>query len=89
MVAHHTVGGCNLRTGDLLGSGTISGSEPGSYGSILEHTRGGKEPLELGGGEQRVFLEDGDTVVLRGWAGPDSSRVGFGECRGQILAPLA
>ena len=90
MIAHHTVSGCNLRAGDLLGSGTISGSEPGTYGSILEHTQGGKVPLQLGGDEQRVFLEDGDTVTIQGWAGSnDGELVGFGECAGTILPAIA
>ena len=84
MLAHHTVGGCNLRPGDLLASGTVSGPTPESVGSLLELTWRGTRPLRLTTGEQRGFLEDGDTVILHGWcAGPDF-RVGFGECRGTI-----
>lgn len=87
MIAHHTVGGCNLRVGDLLGSGTISGTEPGSQGSLMEPTRFGRVPLDIGNGETRSFLEDGDTVIIRGWCGSEGEIVGFGECTGQILAP--
>jgi fumarylacetoacetase len=86
LVAHHTVNGCNLQPGDLLGSGTQSGSEPGQGGSMLELTRGGKEPLRLASGEARGFLEDGDTVVLRGYSErPGFRRIGFGECTGTVL----
>ncbi|KAI5300707.1 hypothetical protein KEM55_005651 [Ascosphaera atra] len=84
MLAHHTIGGCNMRPGDLLGSGTISGTEPGTYGSILENTKGGKEPIELLDGSRRVFLEDGDEVVIRGMCGEEGQYVGFGEVRGRI-----
>ncbi|KAM0329421.1 hypothetical protein ACHAQA_004728 [Verticillium albo-atrum] len=86
MIAHHTVGGCNLNTGDLLGSGTISGTESGSQGSLLELTNGGRSSVQIEGGE-RVFLEDGDEVSIRGWAKlPSGERVGFGSCRSTILA---
>lgn len=86
MVAHHTVAGCNLRTGDLFGSGTVSGTEPGSHGSLLEQTQGGKVFVELNGGEERKFVQDGDTIIIRGVAGvTDGGLVGFGECAGQIL----
>jgi len=84
-LAHHTVGGCNLRTGDLLASGTISGPDPGSYGSLLELTSGGKAPLSLGSGESRAYLQDGDTLILRGWCERAGLRLGFGEARGRIL----
>jgi fumarylacetoacetase len=83
-LAHHTVTGCNLRPGDLLASGTISGPTPGSRGSMLELTWRGAEPLTLASGEQRKFLQDGDTVVLTGWCQGDGYRVGFGEARGRI-----
>src|SRR5581483_10720422 len=66
MIAHHTSNGCNLQAGDLLGSGTVSGAEPSSGGCLLELTDGGKTPLELPSGEHRMFLEDGDEVILRG-----------------------
>jgi fumarylacetoacetase len=85
MVAHHTVGGCNLRPGDLLGTGTLSGPGQDECGSILEATLGGREPIRLGDGEERRFLEDGDEVVLRARAGRDGfASIGFGECRGVI-----
>lgn len=84
MVAHHTITGCNLRTGDLLGSGTISGTDPKAVGSFLEQTNG-KNPLKLADGSERMFLEDGDTVILRGMAGTEGSYVGFGDCVGTIL----
>lgn len=86
MVAHHSVSGCNLRTGDLLGSGTISGLEPGTQGSLLEQTKGGKTPLTLPGGAQRAFVDDGDTITITGYAGSlEGGAVGFGECRCKIL----
>ncbi|KAI5457647.1 hypothetical protein BGZ63DRAFT_363894 [Mariannaea sp. PMI_226] len=89
MIAHHTITGCNLRTGDLLGSGTISGFDQGTQGSILEQTQGGKVALEIGGGESRKFLEDGDTVVIKGWSGSNEDElIGFGECSGQILPSI-
>ena len=81
-IAHHTVNGCNLRTGDVLASGTISGTEPGSFGSLLESSRGGREPLSLADGRTRTYLENGDTVTLAGRAAPG---VGFGEVSGQII----
>ncbi|WP_034296885.1 fumarylacetoacetase [Herbaspirillum sp. RV1423] len=86
LVAHHTVGGCNLRAGDLLGSGTLSGPTPDSAGSLLELTAGGKHPVHLADGETRIFIEDGDTVVMRGWAARDGlPRIGFGEVTGTVL----
>ena len=85
LVAHHTVNGCNLEPGDLLGSGTQSGPEPGQGGSLLELSSGGKAPLQLANGEKRSFLEDGDTVILRGHcARPGFRRIGFGDCAGTI-----
>jgi fumarylacetoacetase len=85
-IAHHTITGCNLRTGDLLASGTISGDERESFGSLLELSWGGKNPIELPNGEKRSFLEDGDTVIMTGYAQGDGFRVGFGEVRGTIVA---
>jgi fumarylacetoacetase len=85
-VAHHTSNGCNLRSGDLLASGTISGSTADSYGSMLELAWRGEKPLELPGGERRTFLEDGDVVTLTGWCQGDGYRVGFGEVTGRIVA---
>jgi fumarylacetoacetase len=85
MIAHHTSGGCNLRPGDLLGSGTISGPGEGSRGCLLEITERGTKPLRLGSGEERRFLEDGDEVILRGYCErPGFRRIGFGECRGVV-----
>ncbi|SMX51173.1 fumarylacetoacetase [Actibacterium lipolyticum] len=84
-LCHHTTSGCAMRVGDLLGSGTISGPEPDSRGSLLELSWGGKEPLTLGTGETRSFLEDGDTLTLRGHATGDGYRIGFGDCTGTIL----
>jgi fumarylacetoacetase len=84
-LAHHTVTGCNLRPGDLVASGTLSGAEKNSYGSLLELAWAGKEPLALPNGERRSFLEDGDTVILTGHAQGDGYRIGLGEVRGTIL----
>ncbi|CAK7199416.1 hypothetical protein SEUCBS139899_002096 [Sporothrix eucalyptigena] len=85
MLAHHTVGGCPMNVGDLLGSGTISGPDAGTQGSLLELTNGGSQPFEVNG-VKRMFLEDGDEVVLRGWCkDSNGQRLGFGECRGHIL----
>ena len=90
LVAHHTVGGCNLRAGDLLGSGTLSGPAPESAGSLLELTAGGKQSIGLSNGETRIFIEDGDTVVMRGWAERDGlPRIGFGEVAGTVLPARA
>jgi fumarylacetoacetase len=86
MLTHHASNGCNLRPGDLLASGTVSGPERGARGCLLELTWRGSEPIELPGGESRKFLEDGDEVIIRGWAGGgDRPRIGFGECRGTIV----
>jgi fumarylacetoacetase len=84
MVAHHTVNGCNLRPGDLLGTGTQSGPDPREAGSLLELSRGGAEPVDLPNGETRCFIHDGDAVILRGFCErPGSARIGFGEAFGQ------
>ncbi len=86
LVAHHTVGGCNLAPGDLLGTGTLSGPRPEQGGSLLELTAGGKQRLTLAHGETRAFLEDGDTVELRGRCEqPGARSLGFGPCRGTVL----
>jgi fumarylacetoacetase len=84
-LAHHTVSGCNTRVGDLMGSGTISGATPDSYGSLLELTRNGAKPLKLPDGAERTFLEDDDQVILSGYAQGKDYRVGFGEVRGKIV----
>lgn len=88
-LAHHTSSGCPMRVGDLLGSGTISGPTRESRGSLLELSWGGKEPVALAGGGQRRFIEDGDTLVLRGAARGDGFRIGFGECTGKLLPAAA
>ncbi len=85
-LAHATVNGARTRTGDLFSSGTVSGFEPDSYGSLIELTWNGKVPIELPDGAVRTFLEDGDTAVMRGWCGGKGRpRIGFGEVRGTIL----
>jgi fumarylacetoacetase len=87
MVTHHTSNGCHLRTGDLLGSGTVSGPEKEARGCLLEMTWRGTEPLSLPNGESRTFLENGDEVILRGYAEREGARrIGLGECRGRIVA---
>jgi fumarylacetoacetase len=90
MVAHHTVGGCNLQSGDLLGSGTQSGPTPEEAGSLMELSKGGKEPVALPSGEARTFLEDGDSIIFRGVCQvPGAARIGFGEVRGTLLPARA
>ncbi|MFN3235795.1 MAG: fumarylacetoacetase [Pseudomonadales bacterium] len=90
MVTHHTSNGCNLRVGDLFGSGTMSGVGPGSQGALIEITQGGVNPVTLGNGEQRCFLEDGDRVILRGQCQRDGFvSIGFGECIGQVLPAVS
>jgi fumarylacetoacetase len=90
MVAHHTSNGCNLRPGDLLGSGTSSGPDGDSLGCLLEMTRQGTRPVRLPSGEERGYLADGDEVILRGYCAREGcARIGFGECRGVILPALA
>jgi fumarylacetoacetase len=86
LIAHHTSNGCNLRPGDLLASGTVSGPTKDSRGSLIERTWRGTEPIALPSGETRAFLEDGDEVVMRGWCEREGHpRIGFGECRGRIV----
>ncbi|XP_029807466.1 fumarylacetoacetase [Suricata suricatta] len=87
-LTHHSVNGCNLRPGDLLASGTISGPEPGSFGSLLELSWKGTRAIELGDGQTRKFLMDGDEVVIRGHCQGDGYRVGFGQCAGKVLPAL-
>jgi fumarylacetoacetase len=84
-IAHHTINGCNLNIGDVLASGTISGKEPNSFGSLLELTWGGKNPITLPDGTTRTFLEDGDTIIIKGFAEKNGIRVGFGELKNTIL----
>ena len=90
LVTHHTVNGCNLASGDLFGTGTMSGPAPEQAGSLLELSAAGKRPLTLSSGETRAFLEDGDTVILRAHCERDGyRRIGFGECRGTVLPAVA
>jgi len=84
-LAHHTVNGCNIQVGDLCASGTISGPDPGSYGSMLELSWKGTRPIAMADGSTRTFLNDGDEVILRGWGERDGIRVGFGEAKGVLL----
>lgn len=84
-IAHHTVNGCNLNVGDVLASGTISGKTPDSFGSLLELTWGGKNPISLPDGTTRTFLEDGDTIIIKGFAEKGGARVDFGEVKGMVI----
>ncbi len=87
-LAHHTVNGCNIQVGDLYASGTISGPSPGSYGSMLELTWNGQKPLHMPNGTERKFIEDNDTVLIKGFAEKNGVRIGFGECKAKILPAL-
>jgi fumarylacetoacetase len=90
MVTHHTVNGCNLQPGDLLGTGTLSGPEATQAGALIELTQGGKLPVAMPDGSQRTFLVDGDEVVMRGWCQRDgAARIGFGECRATVLPAMS
>lgn len=84
-LAHHTINGCNVEVGDLYASGTISGSEPNSFGSMLELTWRGQNPLKLSDGTERKFINDHDTIIMRGFSEKNGIRVGFGEVRGKVL----
>lgn len=89
MITHHTSNGCNLQSGDLLASGTVSGPTSDTWGSLLEITHQGTKPIQLPTGEQRFFLADGDEVSLRGYCEtPGYKKIGFGECRGQVLSAI-
>lgn len=83
-LAHHTVNGCNVNVGDVMASGTISGRDANSYGSLIEISKGGKEPIQLKNNKERTFLEDGDSVTIRAWCQKGDIRIGFGECEGTI-----
>lgn len=87
-LAHHTVNGCNVNIGDVMASGTISSPEPEGFGSMLERTWGGTHPLVLQDGSQRTFLNDGDTITLRGWCSKNGVRIGFGKAVGQLLPAI-
>jgi fumarylacetoacetase len=84
-LAHHTINGCNVNVGDMMGSGTISGPEPSEYGSMMELSWKGTKPLKLNDGSERKFINDHDTVILRGYCKNENIRVGFGECRATVL----
>ncbi|XP_072133829.1 fumarylacetoacetase-like [Mobula birostris] len=84
-LAHHTINGCNIRPGDLLASGTISGHSPENFGSMLELSWKGTKAIDLGSGHNRKFLQDGDEVILTGFCQGNGYRVGFGECAGKVL----
>ena len=84
-LAHHTINGCNVNSGDMMGSGTISGPTPDSYGSMLELTWRGEKPLKLSDGSERKFINDNDTVILKGFCKNEKVRIGFGECRTKLL----
>jgi fumarylacetoacetase len=86
LIAHHTINGCDLRAGDLLGTGTQSGPTPEEAGSLLELSAGGSQPIQIGPDEHRTFLEDGDSVIFRGWCEkPGAVRIGFGDAQGRVL----
>jgi len=87
-LTHHTIAGCNVQVGDLMGSGTISGPTPNSYGSLLEITWNATKPLTLSNGEQRTFIQDGDTVIMKGHCEKDGLRIGFGTVIGKILPAI-
>lgn len=84
-LAHHTINGCPMKVGDLLASGTISGPTPDSLGCLLEITKRGQNPIEFENGVTRTFMEDGDSMILRGYCEKDGIRVGFGEVKGTVL----
>jgi fumarylacetoacetase len=89
MIAHHTVTGCPMNVGDLIGSGTISGTESDQLGCLLEQSRNGKSKVRLRDGEERTFLEDGDSITITGVCGENEEElVGFGECVGRVEAAL-
>ncbi|WP_445385199.1 fumarylacetoacetase [Robiginitalea sp. IMCC44478] len=87
-LTHHTINGCNVISGDMMGSGTISGPSPDSFGSLLELSWGGSKPLQLSGGQTRTFVEDMDTVIMRGYCKKDGRRIGFGEVSSKLLPAL-
>ena len=87
-LTHHTVNGCPVHSGDMMGSGTISGPTPDSYGSMLELSWKGERPVQLNDGTERKFINDNDTVILRGYCKNESLRIGFGEVKSKLLAAL-
>ena len=87
-LAHHTSNGCRINSGDLMGSGTISGPTTDSYGSLFELTSGGKTPIQLNDNTERNFLKDGDTVIMKGFSKNNGVRIGFGELSTKLLPPF-
>ncbi len=87
-LTHHAITGCNMKAGDLLGSGTISGDKKEEFGSLLEITWGGRDDIELPNGEKRKFVQDGDSILMTGWAVNNGKKIGFGECEGTVLPAL-
>ncbi len=87
-LAHHTMGGCKMQTGDIFASGTISGSSKNSYGSLVELTWAGSEPIKLPSGEERTFICDGDSVAINGWCQNNDYRIGFGSVVATILPAI-
>lgn len=88
MLTHHTAGGCNIRAGDVIASGTVSSDGPKAQGCLLELTHNGIDPVDLGGAWQRCWLEDGDTVIMRGICDNGSQRIGFGPCNVTIAPAI-
>ncbi|MEI6020936.1 MAG: fumarylacetoacetate hydrolase family protein, partial [Bacteroidota bacterium] len=84
-LAHHTVNGCNLNVGDLMGSGTISGPLASEYGSLMELTWRGTKPIIMPDGSERKYVNDGDTIIMKGYCEKNGMRLGFGECKGTVL----
>ena len=87
-LCHHSVTGCNMKPGDMLGSGTISGEKKEQFGSLLQLTWGGRDNITLSNGETRKFIEDGDSIVITGFAVKNGKKIGFGECAGKVLPAL-
>ena len=87
-LAHHAINGCNINCGDMMGSGTISGPTPDSYGSMLELAWNATKPLKMADGSERSFIEDNDTVIMRGHCYNGKTRIGFGEVKSKLLPAL-
>ena len=87
-LAHHTSNGCRINSGDMMGSGTISGPTADSFGSMLELTWGGKNPIQMNDGSERKFINDYDTVTIKGYSKNNEVRIGFGEVTSQLLPPF-
>jgi fumarylacetoacetase len=87
-LAHHTINGCRINSGDMMGSGTISGPTEDSFGSMLELTWGGQKPIQMNDGSERKFINDNDTVIIRGYCQNDQVRIGFGEVSSKLLPAI-